>query len=135
MCQPQNLVFTGATNALKVEQEVSKTALPGGCPLWDPQRIKGIIGISGVYNCYGLADHLDRRGLYRSLFDRIMSIDGVPQLKLLSPIYCINVCPSTTESSARHQSSSRSLLGNIHYLQHAHNHASGALVISAGSML
>lgn len=74
-----------------MEQEESQTKLPGGSPRWSPQQIKEIIGISGVYNCFGLADHLDRRGLYRSLFDRIMSIDGEPQLKLFSPIYCIKV--------------------------------------------
>lgn len=59
------------------------------------------MGISGVYNCFGLADHLHRRGLYRSLFDRIMSINGKPQLKLLSPIYCIKVGPLQSSSMQR----------------------------------
>jgi hypothetical protein len=76
---------------VQVEQEESHSKLPGGVPRWNPKAIKGMIGVSGVYNCFGLADHLHKRGLYRSLFDRIMSINGVPQLKLLSPIYCIKV--------------------------------------------
>jgi hypothetical protein len=32
-----------------------------------------------------------RRGLYRRLFDRIMSVNGKPALKLFSPTYCIKV--------------------------------------------
>jgi len=74
-----------------VEQAESHSKLPGGLPRWNPKAIRGVVGVSGVYNCFGLADHLHRRGLYRSLFDRIMSINGVPQLKLLSPIYCVKV--------------------------------------------
>ena len=84
---------------IQVEQEESQVQLPGGSPRWSPGQIKEIVGISGVYNCFGLADHLNRRGLYRSLFDRIMSIDGVPQLKLFSPIYCIKVGCAMTYSA------------------------------------
>ena len=74
-----------------MEQVESQSKLPGGSPRWNPDGIRGIIGVSGVYNCFGLADHLHRRGLYRSLFDRIMSINGETQLKLLSPTYCVKV--------------------------------------------
>lgn len=76
---------------LQAEQVEAKGKLPGGMPSWNPSRIKGFVGISGVYNCWGLADHLHKRGLYRSLFDRIMSIKGETQLKLLSPTYCVKV--------------------------------------------
>lgn len=30
-----------------------------------------------------------RRGLYRKLFTRIMSVNGKPALKLFSPTYCV----------------------------------------------
>lgn len=65
--------------------------LPGGFPAWSPQRIQSLIGVSGVYNCHDLADHFNRRGLYKRLFERIMSSDGKPALKLFSPTYCIKV--------------------------------------------
>ena len=77
---------------MQAEQEEHRSRLPGGHPQWQPSKIKGLIGVSGVYNCHDLADHLHRRGLYRSLFDRIMSVKGQPQLKLLSPTYCVKVC-------------------------------------------
>ena len=76
---------------VQAEQRKEGALLPGGSPRWRPEALKSIIGVSGVYNCYGLAVHLHSRGLYHSLFDRIMSIKGVTQLKLLSPTYCIKV--------------------------------------------
>ena len=33
-----------------------------------------------------------QRGLYHNLFDRIMSVDGKTQLKMLSPVYCVVSC-------------------------------------------
>ena len=77
---------------LQAEQSASSGAqLFGGCPSWPTSSIKGLVGVSGVYNCHGLADHFDQRGLYRRLFERIMAVDGQPQLKLVSPTYCIKV--------------------------------------------
>ncbi|KAK9805124.1 hypothetical protein WJX72_000318 [[Myrmecia] bisecta] len=73
----------------QAEQELKLHSLPGGQPTWSPCQIRGLVGVSGVYNCHELRDHFHRRGLYRGLFDRIMSLDGKPQLKLLSPTYCI----------------------------------------------
>ncbi|KAK9817469.1 hypothetical protein WJX74_008566 [Apatococcus lobatus] len=73
----------------QAEQEARHAKLPGGDPRWSPKGIKGLVGVSGVYNCHDLADHLHGRGLYRSLFNRIMSKDGRPELKLLSPTYCV----------------------------------------------
>ena len=33
-----------------------------------------------------------QRGLYHNLFDRIMSVDGKTQLKMMSPVYCVVSC-------------------------------------------
>ncbi|CAL5224096.1 g6725 [Coccomyxa viridis] len=73
----------------QAEQSYQKAQLPGGFPAWQPQRVRAMVGISGVYNCFDLADHFNRRGLYRKLFDNIMSVNGQPNLKLFSPTYCI----------------------------------------------
>ncbi len=73
----------------QAEQEHQKAQLPGGFPAWSPGRIRAMVGVSGVYNCFDLADHFNRRGLYRRLFDRIMSVNGRAALKLFSPTYCI----------------------------------------------
>ncbi|KAK9918580.1 hypothetical protein WJX75_005121 [Coccomyxa subellipsoidea] len=80
-----------ATLALitQTEQEHQKAQLPGGFPAWSPQRVQSLIGVSGVYNCFDLADHFNQRGLYRRLFDRIMSVNGRAALKLFSPTYCV----------------------------------------------
>ncbi|CAL8465640.1 g5176 [Coccomyxa elongata] len=73
----------------QAEQEHQKAQLPGGFPAWSPRRIRAMVGVSGVYNCFDLADHFNRRGLYRRLFDRIMSVNGRAALKLFSPTYCV----------------------------------------------
>lgn len=84
---------------MQVEQEMAgHSKLPGGLPRWKSNALKGFVGVSGVYNCYGLADYLHHRGLYRSLFDRIMSIDGETQLKLLSPTYVVKACNSPSRT-------------------------------------
>lgn len=74
---------------MQAEQSYQKAQLPGGFPAWQPQRVRAMVGVSGVYNCFDLADHFNRRGLYRKLFDNIMSVNGQPKLKLFSPTYCI----------------------------------------------
>ena len=33
----------------------------GSTPAWDPRAVKAFIGVSGAYDVYALADHLDRR--------------------------------------------------------------------------
>ena len=48
------------------------------------------MGVSGVYNCADLRQHFNQRGLYYSLFDRIMSFQGKTQLKALSPTYVVH---------------------------------------------
>ncbi|EIE18373.1 PRENYLCYSTEINE methylesterase [Coccomyxa subellipsoidea C-169] len=82
-----------ATLALitQTEQDHQKAQLPGGFPAWSPRKVQSLIGVSGVYNCFDLADHFNQRGLYRRLFDRIMSVNGRAALKLFSPTYCVKV--------------------------------------------
>ena len=62
----------------------------GSTPKWAPTKIKGLVGVSGVYNCADLRQHFNQRGLYYSLFDRIMSFQGKTQLKALSPTYVVH---------------------------------------------
>ena len=76
---------------MQAEQAHQKAQLPGGFPAWRPDRVRALVGVSGVYNCFDLADHFNTRGLYRKLFDNIMSVNGKPNLKLFSPTYCIKV--------------------------------------------
>lgn len=75
--------------AAQAEQEAQEADLPGGSPRWAPSRIRALVGVSGVYNIAGLADHFHERGLYRPLLDRIMSQHGRPELKLFSPAHCV----------------------------------------------
>ena len=44
----------------QTEQEKKKAQLPGGFPAWSPSRIRAFIGVSGVYNCFDLADHFNK---------------------------------------------------------------------------
>ena len=76
---------------VQAEQETHGADLPGGQPHWSPGAIKGLVGVSGVYNCADLTAHFDSRGLHKSLYEKIMTLDGTPQLKLLSPTYCVKV--------------------------------------------
>lgn len=62
----------------------------GGTPKWDPTKIRGLVGVSGVYNCADLRQHFNQRGLYYALFDRIMNFQGKTQLKALSPTYVVH---------------------------------------------
>lgn len=41
----------------------------------------------GPYNMYALADHLHRRGLYRNILHRLMSVEGKVMMRELSPSY------------------------------------------------
>ena len=45
---------------------------------------------SAAFDCADLRQHFNQRGLYYSLFDRIMSFQGKTQLKVLSPTYCVH---------------------------------------------
>ena len=83
--------------AMQAEQAHQKAQLPGGFPAWRPDRVRALVGVSGVYNCFDLADHFNTRGLYRKLFDNIMSVHGKPNLKLFSPTYCIKVGVQTCD--------------------------------------
>lgn len=58
----------------------------GSAPSWDVTKLKGYVGVSGAYDLVSLAPHLHRRGMYRKLFDSIMSgPSGDPMLEELSP--------------------------------------------------
>lgn len=67
-------------------QAGSGEAVLGASPSWDPACIRSFVGVSGCYDLQGLADHLHARGLYRSLLETIMSIDGKPAWEVLSPL-------------------------------------------------
>ena len=75
---------------MQAEQAMGKKNIFGGTPKWSSIKIKGLIGVSGVYNCADLRQHFNQRGLYFSLFDRIMSFQGKTQLKALSPTYVVH---------------------------------------------
>ncbi len=75
---------------VQAEQAMGKQNIIGGTPKWSPSQIKGLVGVSGVYNCADLRQHFNQRGLYFSLFDRIMSFQGKTQLKALSPTYVVH---------------------------------------------
>lgn len=55
---------------------------------WDPKVTKGFIGVSGAYSLDLLSEHLHRRGLYKRMFESIMTLNGKPALKELSPTHC-----------------------------------------------
>ncbi|KAM0015211.1 putative alpha/beta hydrolase-3 [Helianthus debilis subsp. tardiflorus] len=50
---------------------------------WSVSQIKAYFGLSGGYNMFNLADHLNTRGPYKSLFMRIMG--GEESLRKYSP--------------------------------------------------
>jgi len=77
----------------QAEQAEQEGDLPGGSPRWAPGRVRALVGVSGVYNVAGLADHFHERGLYRPLLERIMSFEGRPELKLFSPAHCVKARP------------------------------------------
>lgn len=63
----------------------------GAFPAWNTSDIRAFVGVSGAYDLDGLAEHLHQRGLYKSMFGKIMSIDGVPSLTALSPLAAAQV--------------------------------------------
>eukprot|EP00210_Caulerpa_lentillifera_P000679 g656.t1 len=71
----------------QVEQLTCGSSILGRGHRWDPRDLKGFVGVSGTYSLPDLADHLDKRGLYKSMFQTIMSIDGETKLDLLSPVF------------------------------------------------
>lgn len=74
---------------LQAEQRMLGKQLPGGFPQWTPSVLRGFVGVSGLYNVHDIADYLHARGLYRSLFHKIQSLEGRTELKMLSPVYCV----------------------------------------------
>jgi prenylcysteine alpha-carboxyl methylesterase len=52
---------------------------------WQPQQIRTFVGVSGAYDMVGLEKHLCTRGMHSRLLNAIMSVNGKPCLKDLSP--------------------------------------------------
>ncbi|KAI8469431.1 MAG: Alpha/Beta hydrolase protein [Monoraphidium minutum] len=67
-------------------QAATGEAVLGAAPVWHPLDVKAFVGVSGAYDLEGLAEHLHRRGLYRSLLDTIMSVEGAVAYGVLSPL-------------------------------------------------
>ena len=59
----------------------------GGYPSWDIATIKAWVGVSAAYDLVALSDYLHRRGLYKSMFAAIHSVEGKPALRELSPTH------------------------------------------------
>jgi len=92
---PDNIVLVGQSAggqlgalALFRQAEQAATGRPvlGASPVWSPSDVRAFVGVSGAYDLEGLAEHLHRRGLYKNLFEQIMSINGLPALHQLSPL-------------------------------------------------
>ncbi|GFH18438.1 carboxyesterase-related protein, partial [Haematococcus lacustris] len=91
---PDNVVLVGQSaggqlGALalmrQAEQMASGLSSEQAFPPWNPADVRAFISISGAYDMAGLAEHLHKRGLYRNLFDQIMSLGGTPSMDKLSP--------------------------------------------------
>ncbi|KAJ9531745.1 hypothetical protein QJQ45_021895 [Haematococcus lacustris] len=91
---PDNVVLVGQSaggqlGALalmrQAEQMASGLSSEQAYPPWNPADVRAFISISGAYDMAGLAEHLHKRGLYRNLFDQIMSLGGTPSMDKLSP--------------------------------------------------
>ncbi|KAL6750333.1 Alpha/Beta hydrolase protein [Haematococcus lacustris] len=89
---PDNVVLVGQSAggqlgalALMRQQMASGLSSEQAYPPWNPADVRAFISISGAYDMAGLAEHLHKRGLYRNLFDQIMSLGGTPSMDKLSP--------------------------------------------------
>lgn len=49
----------------------------GACPPWSPRSLRAFVGVSGAFDLRALAEHLHRRGLYKELYERVMSINAI----------------------------------------------------------
>lgn len=73
----------------QAEQAARGEAVAGAAPVWHPMDVRAFIGISGAYDLEGLAEHLHRRGLYKNLFEHIMTVDGKVATRFLSPLNAV----------------------------------------------
>ncbi|XP_010262382.1 PREDICTED: isoprenylcysteine alpha-carbonyl methylesterase ICME-like [Nelumbo nucifera] len=64
-------------------EQAIKEAGEGESTSWSVSQIKAYFGLSGGYNLFDLVDHFHTRGLYRSIFLRIM--EGEQSLRRVSP--------------------------------------------------
>ncbi|KAG2425680.1 hypothetical protein HXX76_013522 [Chlamydomonas incerta] len=66
--------LAGLSLLRQAEQAASGRPALGATPSWSPGSLKAFVGVSGAFDLVGLAEHLHRRGLYKNLLDRIMSL-------------------------------------------------------------
>ncbi|KAG2452975.1 hypothetical protein HYH02_002312 [Chlamydomonas schloesseri] len=66
--------LAGLSLLRQAEQAASGRSALGATPSWSPGCLKAFVGVSGAFDLVGLAEHLHRRGLYKNLLDRIMSL-------------------------------------------------------------
>lgn len=59
--------------------------MPGSAPRFPLRRVRGFVGVSGVYDVRELSDQFHARGLYYKLQDQIFSVKGLPDLRFFSP--------------------------------------------------
>lgn len=62
-------------------------------PAWDPRRVRGWIGVSGVYDLVSISKHMAARGFGSDAFRSIMVALGRPRLELLSPARAVRLLP------------------------------------------
>jgi hypothetical protein len=51
--------------------------------------VRSFVGVSGVFDVLGLAAHFCSLGIRPAVFRRLMSVNGRPALRLLSPVHCL----------------------------------------------
>ncbi|XP_047330856.1 probable isoprenylcysteine alpha-carbonyl methylesterase ICMEL1 [Impatiens glandulifera] len=66
-----------------IEQAMKETGEGDNSTSWSLSQIKAYFGLSGGYNMFNLVDHFHSRGLFRSLFFKIM--EGEESLQKFSP--------------------------------------------------
>ncbi|KXZ54252.1 hypothetical protein GPECTOR_5g342 [Gonium pectorale] len=59
----------------QAEQAALGSPALGAYPAWSPSCLRSFVGVSGAYDLEHLAEHLHRRGLYKNLLERIMSLE------------------------------------------------------------
>ncbi|EFJ43261.1 hypothetical protein VOLCADRAFT_66123 [Volvox carteri f. nagariensis] len=89
----------GHLAGLALIKQVGKGETGGGHSgvAWSPACLKAFVGVSGAYDLAALAEHLHRRGLYRNVFDRIMTLGckggARPAFEALSPLQAARRLP------------------------------------------
>ncbi|KAG2486948.1 hypothetical protein HYH03_014445 [Edaphochlamys debaryana] len=58
----------------QAQQALTGCPTLGASPAWDPRSLHAFVGVSAALDLVALAEHLHRRGLYKDLLDRVMSL-------------------------------------------------------------